>query len=535
MQTLSLSPELCGKIVDFTTPRRPDLLALIQTCKAFQREAEPRLYAQIMLSDTHRARSVCRTLHTSERGLALHVRAFCFTQDRPRPTRRPMAVAYNPDEIPSNNLGREFWGVVQSALTKMGNLEILLLADLSAANSWVLDDARITFRLRELKIRFAWDIYLVRFLRRHGANLKALHCYDCMDLDADVDLALGLGVTNADPNLSLPPNSLPDLRIFDGMLSHALHLLALPPLSASSSSPPSAQPAPNLSHIQLSVDLNQPDALATLTSIVRLTSSFPSPPSPSNPTHKHTLTLRALSLLDPPHDLPLPFLALLAPISSPSSSPSPSPLSSPLRHLGLLPYPISASSRPTFLAHLLRLPYLTHIELDLSRWAAAGPGWGPAPSGGYPSLPSLPSLPSYPSLPSHPLSSNPLSSHPTHASQYPAYTHQLTPPPPSQRALASEIRTFCPSIRVVVFWIGNVKVRWAWVSSAQLGVDGREGHGQEGHGQEGYGQEERHGRNEKEGGGGGGGGYGDGHGPGAWVSRVEQGAYPQYSNAWSLA
>ncbi|KDR77485.1 hypothetical protein GALMADRAFT_138594 [Galerina marginata CBS 339.88] len=61
-----------------------------------------------------------------------------------------------------------------------------------------------------------------------------------------------------------------------------------------------------------------------------------------------------------------------------------------------------------FLAHLLRLPYLTHIELDLSRWAAAGPGWGPAPSGGYPSLPSHPSLPS---IPAH-----------TSQHQYPAYT-----------------------------------------------------------------------------------------------------------------
>ncbi|KAF8184164.1 hypothetical protein BJ912DRAFT_853283 [Pholiota molesta] len=87
-----------------------------------------------------------------------------------------------------------------------------------------------------------------------------------------------------------------------------------------------------------------------------------------------------------------------------------------LRHVGVFAYPMVG--RYQFHKHLIRHgPSLRSIELDLTRW-------NPPPT-----------------------------------------------PPASQRMLADELRTFCPALRVVIFWVGRARVRW------EVHRSGRDGEG----------------------------------------------------------
>lgn len=59
--------------------------------------------------------------------------------------------------------------------------------------------------------------------------------------------------------------------------------------------------------------------------------------------------------------------------------------------------------------------------------------------------------------------------------------------PAGQRALASELQTYCPSIQSMTFWMGSSRVRWSYTTSA-----------------------------------------------GQWQHKVEPQLYPQDSNTWCL-
>jgi hypothetical protein len=41
----------------------------------------------------------------------------------------------------------------------------------------------------------------------------------------------------------------------------------------------------------------------------------------------------------------------------------------------------------------------------------------------------------------------------------------FTPGVPGLRALAAEIKTYCPKMRQIVFWLGSHRVRWLYVDS----------------------------------------------------------------------
>jgi len=262
-EMLALSPELCGRIVQVASNRRQDLLALCLTCKAFQREAEVRIYTQLVFTEPEKVLRACDTVINNER-LAICVRTFWFNQD----TRRSPP-----------NLGQPFWSALQAALIVMPNIESLLLCDNSYANSWILDNPRIQFRLREAKLRLTWDAHLIRFLENQ-TSLRSLHLYDPVE-----EVITGV----------LPPNAVPDLQTFDGSLMIGIQFL------------PSS-----ISHIQLIVDCDPDQFLDILArfGIVRK-------------------TLRALSLLDIPEEAALGALKIISEVLP------------DIRYLGLLPYPIT--------------------------------------------------------------------------------------------------------------------------------------------------------------------------------------------------
>ena len=192
---LSLSPEICKRIVQNALYWR-DVLSLCLTCRAFQKEAEIRIYNQLQFADPRRAAMACTTVIENER-LALHVKSFWFNQQNDRQRQA--------------DLGRDFWSLVQKALISMCNIELLVLCDRSFVNGWVLDNPAIQFRLKEAKLWFVWNPPLTRFLERQ-TTLQTLHFADALD----------------DINHQITPGALPDLRIFDGTLMVAMQLLSCP-------------------------------------------------------------------------------------------------------------------------------------------------------------------------------------------------------------------------------------------------------------------------------------------------------------------
>ncbi|KAG6853466.1 hypothetical protein C0991_004140 [Blastosporella zonata] len=361
MPGLQLSAEICSKIVRSVSPRRaaPDLAALCLTCKAFQRESEIKLYESLYFTDVTRAHLACRTFSRNQR-LALLVHTFWFNDESRRPSPIP----------------RQFWSLVQIALSRMHNLGNLALFDVSHANSWVLNPTHIKFQLHEATLHFNWDAPLVRFLEGQK-KLQRLHTFD------RIEDARRIGVEPA-------AGSLPVLKRFEGTLMIAQYTLSSP-----------------LTHLQVTLDEGVTNHLLDFLS--RLWS-----------THK---TLRSLSIIDLTEGIAPDALHIIV-----SICPN-------LLYLGLIPLPpihVRASLSPVFhkdkdsriplqrhhiYQSLIRMHSLTTIQLEVSSWSPP-------------------------------------------------------PDPRAQRSIASEVRTFCPSVRHVIFWLGATRHRWfyghQWNSSVEM-------------------------------------------------------------------
>ena len=245
---MPLSPEISRRIAQLASSRRSDLCALCLTCKAFQREAEVRLYDGLSFSEPQRAHQACRTIIEHER-LALLVRTFWFVQE----TRRPLP------------LGQPFWLSIKAALNRMHNLEFLILFDSSFSNTWVLDPSQIKFQLHEAKLRFTWDASLVDFLESQP-TLRSLTLFD------DVNDLMRVG---------LLPGYLPVLQVFDGPFMVGIQLWNSP-----------------LTHLQMIID-REHEVLDQVLPLLPLLA-------------KVYKTLRGLSLLDLPEELVLKSLKIIS-------------------------------------------------------------------------------------------------------------------------------------------------------------------------------------------------------------------------------
>ncbi|KAG6336862.1 hypothetical protein ID866_2220 [Astraeus odoratus] len=258
--TRTLPPGVCKRIVRWT--KRSDLAALCLTCKALQREAEVKLYETILSASVPVIFHACQSIVLRAR-LGPYVRSFYFFQDGRR----------GPRELP-----KEFWAIMQRALSRMRSLEVLLIND--PINSWILGDiARIPFQLQEAHLNFYWDSNLVRFLESQN-KLKSLHVMDGPD----------------SPSLQLEVGSLPELQVFDGSLGAAEHIVSV---------------TTSLTHLQVILDTRSD---AYLLPFIRQLA--------------HLASLRALSILHLPERLAVQAVQLIATTCC------------SLRHLGVIPLPL---------------------------------------------------------------------------------------------------------------------------------------------------------------------------------------------------
>ncbi|KAG5643828.1 hypothetical protein DXG03_009605 [Asterophora parasitica] len=198
MPGVPLSGEVLARIVQSLDPlhRRGairDLAALCRTSKAFQREAEIKLYEQLIFPEPTRAHLACRTVGQDKR-LALLVRKFSFSYESRRPA-----------------LPRLFWLGVQAALNQMHNLESLSIYDNTLSNTWILDPTDFKFQLKDANLRFKWDTHFVRFLESQP-EIQRLQTIDHFESN----------------RLPLAPGSLPVLREFDGLMMVGMNLLSSP-------------------------------------------------------------------------------------------------------------------------------------------------------------------------------------------------------------------------------------------------------------------------------------------------------------------
>ncbi|KAH7927644.1 hypothetical protein BV22DRAFT_260734 [Leucogyrophana mollusca] len=292
MSRNALAPEICTRLVHWT--RRHDLPTLCRTSKSLQREAEIKLYETIMCGNIHATYRACESIVGQGR-LGSYVRFFYIYQDQRRNQREPFPY--------------RFWQMVQIALSKMRSLESLLINDPVYYNTWVLGDTpRIPFQLREARLRFAWDLHLVKFLESQN-ELRSLFIID------------GPEDENA---LQLEAGSLPQLRILDGPLSTATALVSgLCPLT----------------HVQIALDKDS-RLLAFVPRLYAVASS-----------------LRALNILNMPEEVTLEALEVVS-----SMCPN-------LHHFGILPLPVPSSRCHRFHRALMVMYKLRTLELDIARWS----------------------------------------------------------------------------------------------------------------------------------------------------------------------
>lgn len=218
MPGFPLSPELCKRIVQWSSPRPGVLGALCLTCKSLQREAEIKLYESLIFVDTRVAYLAFRTISSHER-FGLYVRHLVFD---PRPQ--------------SPAISTSFWGTFQVALSRMDNLEFFSISDTTYSNSWILDTAK--FQLRELKVGFCWDESFLCFLKTQQ-KLRFLSFFDQFDDRS---------------RLRIPSPCLPSLQMYEGSLMTAAQLVSSP-----------------ITHMQIVVDRDvMPLLIATLPRLSKL-------------------------------------------------------------------------------------------------------------------------------------------------------------------------------------------------------------------------------------------------------------------------
>ncbi|KAI0051498.1 hypothetical protein FA95DRAFT_1534686 [Auriscalpium vulgare] len=338
-----------------------DLPALCRASKSLNAPAERALYKALTFYEPHTAGQVCRVLAHAPR-LAQLVRAFSIV------------ARYSRVRLPAGDLPNTWWQNVAHALRGMSALESLVLANLAGPTpyGWVLPAAPV-FQLREARILFPWTADADAFVM-HQRALRFLHV---------VDIAPGLDVPGVQEQAALadaPDVLLPALEIIDVPVRIATQFLGSP-----------------LTHIQVIPDAeslsSSGDVMAFMSHLWRVRE-----------------TLRSLAVHDAPEYRSAEIVLQVA-----QHCPG-------LQYLGVLALP--PASRSTLHTHLMGLPKLVILELEVSRWSPA------------------------PSL-------------------------------PMQRALATELQTYCSSLRIMIFWLHSHRFVFhlnqdtgVWVGRADPGPGG---------------------------------------------------------------
>ncbi|KXN82106.1 hypothetical protein AN958_03198 [Leucoagaricus sp. SymC.cos] len=416
--TTAFDDTICRRILRYIPlHRRTDLFALLTTCKSFHSLVEPLVYSHIIFTDVRRIRLFMNTLTTSEAGarLGMMIKTFGINLNELR-ARTPVYVPVV--------LRREFWESVRVGLGFMKALESFVLVQtpgLRIGFSWILDEGEMPFALKEVKMQMTFDNHVARFLNRQSEKGR-LRAVQVSNASATRSLALdpSSGEQQQEVVVEEEEVKLNGVEVLDISLSVTPYI--------------DVWTLGSLTNLQLVVDLpmNNAGAETIVATIAHLLiSHWSSTPPP----------LRGLSIIDLPPSFSSTLLSSLTGTTSSTTASYAvhqlSRLSETLHHISHLhlpkPYPSRSESRLRFYNDLMSFRGLRSIELLLNSWedptttttTTLGYGGGAHANGGG---------------------------------------GLLTPPSPAaQKALVSELRVYCPSLRIVVLWVGKMRFRWVYV------------------------------------------------------------------------
>ncbi|KAF9446377.1 hypothetical protein P691DRAFT_733432 [Macrolepiota fuliginosa MF-IS2] len=419
-----LDTPLCAHILThIPLHRRSDLRALLTTTKAFHAATEPLYYSHLVFTDVRRTRLFINSLNLSTSGprRAAHVRTFGINLSE----LRSRAVVHSLEAVNIHVvLRRDFWDAVSAAMQRMVTLETLVLVQMPGVRMDFLDTSNCEFSLRDIKVHWAFDAHVARFLNAQAnkGRLRSVQLY----------------------NVSVPPAEV------EQIVQAQLHLHTIDLLDISFSIAPHVHPGsmPALAYIQILLDTPAPTLPALQNILAHLTAGG-------------TAGLRGLSLHDLPPDVSTPLVQYLA-----------AGFHQTLVHLSHIhlppPYPPHSPERSTFLASLLHFRRLISIELSLNSWEFTSTATNTTTLGKSTAAAAVA------------MNQN--------MGLNLATLNQLgIPSPAAQKALVCEMKTFCPTLRIVVLWLGRIRFRWAFVCD---GVPIRCPMGEDGVGAGGVGGEE---------------------------------------------
>ena len=194
MSHSSFPPELLDSICSLLPAT--DLVSVASASCTLNSVAHRTLYRSISITPATNNLSVLNTL-AARPSIATHVRTFSITVHNEQP--------------------RPFYTLLAKALEQMTELTSLTLF-LDADASWVLNSEARYLNLSSLASSFSFDSHLVDFLSRTPAV---------------VDLQVGSALpSNDQPEINLPPTSIPDLARFTGPYHTAQIVVPQRPIEA---------------------------------------------------------------------------------------------------------------------------------------------------------------------------------------------------------------------------------------------------------------------------------------------------------------
>lgn len=398
------SHHLCEKILShIPLHRRHDLYSLLLTSKSFHAATQPIFYSYNIFTDVRRIQLFTHTLTKISPHLATHVRTFGINLNDHR---------YRTSD---SFLFQQFWDDVKSALGLMSSLETFVLIQISDLKidfvTRILDHSW-SFALKQVKFHLAYDNHVARFLNAQAVagRLRVVQLYTTV-----VPPLHSTNDEEDDEKLILPTVDTLDISL---SITPYIHVPSIP----------------HLTHFQLLIDTQQSNEISISTLSNNLNNLLSS---------SQTL-LRGFSILEIPSNLSTPLLTHLL-----TSIPK---LSSTLHHLSHFhlppPYPTHSPIRTQFFSSLISLRRLISIELCLNSWDFSPSSITTTTTTPTPTTTGGPGIP-IPPPPPPSANSN---------------SNWNLPSPAAQKALVSELKTYCPSLRIIVFWLGKIRFRWAFVN-----------------------------------------------------------------------
>ncbi|KAI0629917.1 hypothetical protein C8Q77DRAFT_1064854 [Trametes polyzona] len=313
---MAFPPDACSLIVKYVADSKPTLVSLCTVSKQFQVAAERALYNTLHLTTHEITISVCRLLANTPRLACLVVALSVYNQEDSDES----AGSGEDEEEDDGQSPDVYWNALAGALRNTSRLRFLsfYFSDGGQTNkAWVLDGC--TFQLRTFHCDLAWDTHLQAFL---GTQSRLSDLY-LADFQA---LAIAPPISTA--------AFLPKLTVLECTFSEAAAALV---------------PDRPVCRVKTCFTHSRLEEKRTELQIIMAS------------LRQSKRRLRALDIADSSYT-PEFSLELLSHITREAA------LCTDLRYIGTLVLPVGGQQRLEFYGHLMRLPQLRCVEVDVSDW-----------------------------------------------------------------------------------------------------------------------------------------------------------------------